>query len=106
MTRTMKTRALMPFPFLRWFPLSAEKLRADRVAGITVAFFYLIKIHPLLMAAWKVNRMGALTGVFTFVATLSMALSIANGVLAGVALTIIIFLVRRMKPRAVLLGQM
>jgi len=105
MTRTMKTHAAKLFPFLRWFPLSTEKLRADRVAGITVAFFYLIKIRPLLMV-WKVDRMGAVAGVFMFVATLSMVPSIANGVLAGVALTIIIFLMRRMKPRAVLLGQM
>ncbi len=37
MTRTLKTRAPPAFPFLRWFPLSAEKLRADMVAGITVA---------------------------------------------------------------------
>lgn len=72
---------------------------------VMLSVFDLIKIRPLLMA-WKVDRMGAVTGVFTFVATLSMAPSIANGVLAGVALTIIIFLVRRMKPRAVLLGQM
>lgn len=105
MTHTMKTGTATPFPFLRWFPLSAEKLRADRVAGITVALFYLIKSRPLLMA-WKAERMGVITAVLTFVAILSMAPSIANGVLAGVALTIIIFLVRRMKPRAVLLGQM
>lgn len=72
---------------------------------VMLSVFDLIKIRPLLMA-WKVDRMGAVTGVFTFAATLSMAPSIANGVLAGVALTIIIFLVRRMKPRAVLLGQM
>ncbi len=72
---------------------------------VMLSVFDLIKIRPLLMA-WKVDRMGAVTGVFTFVATLSMAPSIANGVLAGVTLTIIISLVRRMKPRAILLGQM
>jgi MFS superfamily sulfate permease-like transporter len=72
---------------------------------VMLAVFDLIKIKPLLLA-WKVDRMGAITGVFTFVATLAMAPSIANGVLAGVVLTIVVFLVRRMKPRAVLLGQM
>ena len=25
------------FPFLRWFPLSGDKLRSDLIAGITVA---------------------------------------------------------------------
>ncbi|MHB1333609.1 MAG: SulP family inorganic anion transporter [Sulfuriferula sp.] len=86
-------------PYLYHLPL------AVLAVIVMLAVFDLIKIRPLLMA-WKVDRMGAITGVFTFVATLSMAPSIANGVLAGVALTIIIFLVRRMKPRAVLLGQM
>lgn len=86
-------------PYLYHLPL------AVLAVIVMLSVFDLIKIRPLLMA-WKVDRMGAITGVFTFVATLSMAPSIANGVLAGVALTIIIFLVRRMKPRAVLLGQM
>lgn len=72
---------------------------------VMLSVFDLIKIRPLLMA-WKVDRMGAVTGVFTFIATLAMAPSIANGVLAGVILTIIVYLVRRMKPRAILLGQM
>ena len=31
----MSIRAL--FPFLRWFPIKGENIRADLVAGITVA---------------------------------------------------------------------
>lgn len=72
---------------------------------VMLAVFDLIKIRPLLMA-WKVDRVGALTGVLTFVATLVMAPALANGVLLGVALTVLSLLVRQMKPRAVVLGRM
>jgi MFS superfamily sulfate permease-like transporter len=47
-----------------------------------------------------VDRIGALTGVVTFVATLVMAPAIANGILLGVSLTVLDFLIRTMKPRA------
>ena len=70
---------------------------------VMLAVFDLIKIRPLLMA-WRVDRPSAVIGVITFVATLAMAPSIANGVLLGVALTVLQLLVRQMKPRAALLG--
>ena len=70
---------------------------------VMLAVFDLIKIRPLLMA-WRVDRPSAVIGVLTFVATLAMAPSIANGVLIGVSLTVLLLLVRQMKPRAALLG--
>lgn len=66
---------------------------------VMMAVFSLIRIKPLLQA-WKVDKVGAITGVITFVATLVMAPAIANGILVGVALTILYCLVRTMKPRA------
>ncbi len=66
---------------------------------VMMAVFSLIRIKPLVQA-WKVDKVGALTGVITFVATLVMAPAIANGILIGVGLTILICLVRTMKPRA------
>lgn len=86
-------------PYLYHLPL------AVLAVIVMLAVFDLIKIRPLLVA-WKVDRLGALTGVLTFVATLAMAPTIANGVLLGVALTVLLLLVRQMKPRAVLLGRM
>ena len=66
---------------------------------VMMAVFSLIRIKPLVQA-WKVDRVGATTGVITFVATLVMAPAIANGILLGVALTVLHFLIRTMKPRA------
>ena len=86
-------------PYLYHLPL------AVLAVIVMLSVFDLIKTRPLLVA-WKVDRLGALTGVLTFVATLAMAPAIANGVLLGVALTILLLLVRQMKPRAVMLGQL
>jgi len=66
---------------------------------VMMAVFSLIRIKPLVQA-WQVDRIGALTGVVTFVATLVMAPAIANGILLGVGLTVLDFLIRTMKPRA------
>lgn len=66
---------------------------------VMMAVFSLIRIKPLVQA-WKVDRISAITGVVTFFATLIMAPAIANGILLGVVLTILHFLIRTMKPRA------
>ncbi|NOT18498.1 MAG: SulP family inorganic anion transporter [Sulfuriferula sp.] len=86
-------------PYLYHLPL------AVLAVIVMLSVFDLIKIRPLLMA-WKVDRLGALSGVITFAATLAMAPAIANGVLLGVVLTILLLLVRQMRPRAVMLGQL
>ena len=64
-----------------------------------MAVFGLIRIKPLTQA-WKVDRFGAVIGIITFFATLIMAPSIANGILLGVVLTVIHYLISSMKPRA------
>jgi len=66
---------------------------------VMMAVFSLIRIEPLVQA-WKVDRVSAVIGMVTFVATLLMAPSIANGILLGVALTVLHYLIRVMKPRA------
>ena len=66
---------------------------------VMMAVFSLIRIAPLRQA-WKVDRVSAVIGVVTFLATLLMAPSIANGILLGVALTVLHYLIRIMKPRA------
>jgi MFS superfamily sulfate permease-like transporter len=66
---------------------------------VMMAVFSLIRIAPLVQA-WRVDRVSAVIGIVTFVATLMMAPSIANGILLGVALTVLHYLIRIMKPRA------
>lgn len=66
---------------------------------VMIAVFSLIRIKPIIQA-WKVDRVGAVIGVITFISTLIMAPSIANGILLGVCLTVVHYLIRTMKPRA------
>ena len=66
---------------------------------VMIAVFGLIRIAPLLHA-WKVEPQAAFIGVLTFLATLYMAPSLANGIVLGVALDGLAHLVRTMKPRA------
>ena len=48
------------FPFLRWFPLSREKLRADLVAGITVALI----LVPQSMAYAQLAGLPVIYGLY------------------------------------------
>ena len=66
---------------------------------VMMAVFSLIRIDPLVHA-WKIDRSGAVIGVTTFFATLIMAPAIADGILLGIALTVLHCLIRTMKPRA------
>lgn len=66
---------------------------------VMMAVFSLIRIQPLIQA-WKVDRVDAVIGISTFFATLIMAPAIANGILFGVVLTVIHYLIGTMRPRA------
>jgi MFS superfamily sulfate permease-like transporter len=66
---------------------------------VMIAVFGLIRIEPLVQA-WKVDPQASIIGVITFFATLWMAPQLANGILLGVALTVLWFLIRTMRPRA------
>lgn len=70
---------------------------------IMFAVFGLIRVKALVHA-WQVNRLDALIGLVTFTATLAMAPSLANGILAGVVLAVLLYLIRNMRPRAEILG--
>ena len=71
---------------------------------VMMAVFSLIRIKPLTLA-WKADRVSATIGIVTFFATLLMAPSIANGILLGVVLTVLHYLVRIMKPRSEIVGR-
>lgn len=71
---------------------------------VMLAVFGLIRVQPLVHA-WRVDRSGAAIGVATFAVTLAMAPAIANGILLGIGLTVVVFVVKLMKPRAEILGR-
>ena len=66
---------------------------------VMLAVFGLIRVQPLIQA-WRIDRVGAVIGIVTFAATLLMAPDIANGILLGVVLTVLHYLIRTMRPRA------
>ena len=66
---------------------------------VMTAVFGLIRVQPLVQA-WKVERPAAVIGVITFLATLYLAPDLANGILLGVVLTVLAYLIQTMRPRA------
>ncbi|MFZ5659154.1 MAG: SulP family inorganic anion transporter [Pseudomonadota bacterium] len=84
-------------------PLLYHLPQAVLAVIVMMAVFGLIRVRPLIHA-WHVERSGAVIGIVTFAATLFMAPSMASGILLGVLLTAIAFLVKTMKPRAEILG--
>ena len=84
-------------------PLLYHLPQAVLAVIVMMAVFGLIRVQPLIHA-WHVQRGDAAIGLITFVGTLAMAPAIANGIVLGVSLTVVAFLLRLMKPRAEILG--
>ncbi len=72
-------------------------------AVIMMAVFGLIDFS-VIKQAWKVRRADGIAAVVTFLATLAFAPNIQNGILTGIILSLILFLVHSMKPKVVVLG--
>ncbi|MEO1767768.1 SulP family inorganic anion transporter [Thiobacter aerophilum] len=85
-------------------PLLYHLPQAVLAVIIMFAVFGLVRIEPLLQA-WRVNRVDAVIGLVTFVATLALAPALAQGILLGVGLTVAAYVVRNMRPRAEILGR-
>lgn len=73
-------------------------------AIVMSAVFGLIDV-PSMAHAWRVRRADGVVGVVTFITTLVMAPQLADGVLVGVMLTILLFLAGTMSPRSEVLGR-
>lgn len=73
-------------------------------AIVMSAVFGLIDFKSL-RHSWHVRRSDGVVGLLTFAATLVMAPQLANGVLVGVVLTILLFLHGVMQPRSEVLGR-
>jgi sulfate permease, SulP family len=84
-------------------PLLYHLPQAVLAVIVMMAVFGLINLRAL-MRAWQIERQEAVVGIVTFVATLAMAPQLANGILLGAGLAILLFLVRTMKPRTDILG--
>lgn len=78
--------------------------KAILAAIVMSAVFSLIDFKSMLHA-WHVRPGDGVVGLMTFVTTLIMAPKLANGVLVGVALTVLLYLASSMKPRSEILGR-
>lgn len=75
------------------------------LAAIVMSAVFGLIDFKTLRHAWHVRRSDGVVGLLTFLATLLMAPQLANGVLVGVVLTILLFLNNVMQPRSEVLGR-
>ncbi|HBG96902.1 MAG TPA: sodium-independent anion transporter [Chromatiaceae bacterium] len=85
-------------------PLLYHLPQAVLAVIVMMAVFGLINVRALIRA-WYIERQEAIVGIITFIATLAMAPQLANGILLGAGLAIVLFLVRTMAPRTDIIGR-
>ncbi len=90
---------------LLWLtPLLFYLPQATLAAVIIMAVINLIKVEPIVHA-WKAVRTDGVVAVVTFVLTLLWAPHLDKGILAGVGLSLMLFLFRTMRPRFAVLSR-
>lgn len=90
---------------LLWLtPLFYHLPRATLAAVIVMAVIPLIRIEPIRYA-WKVQPHDGLAGLVTFMLTLLWAPHLERGIIAGVVLSLGLYIYRTMRPRMVLLSR-
>ncbi|WP_439849170.1 SulP family inorganic anion transporter [Thioalkalicoccus limnaeus] len=90
---------------LLWLtPLLFHLPQATLAAVIIMAVVNLIKIQPVIHA-WKAVRTDGIIAVTTFALTLLWAPDLDKGILAGVGLSLVLFLARSMRPRFAVLSR-
>jgi SulP family sulfate permease len=90
---------------LLWLtPLLYHLPQATLAAVIIMAVINLIRIEPIIHA-WKAVRGDGVVAVVTFTLTLVMAPHLDKGIIAGVILSLILFMFRSMRPRFAVLSR-
>lgn len=99
------TGVLVLLTLLFLTPLLYHLPQAVLAAIIMLAVAGLVDVKAF-RHAWQTKKYEGVTAVVTFAATLYFAPHLDLGILLGAGLAIIIFLQRRMKPRAAILGRL
>ncbi len=90
---------------LLWFtPWLYHLPQATLAVVIVVAVVRLIKIGPFFHI-WKVQRHDGIVALVTFILTLLLAPHLDYGIMAGVGLSLVLFLYRTMRPRFSILSR-
>lgn len=74
------------------------------LAAIVMSAVFGLINFKVLTHSWRVNKADGVVGLITFLSTLAMAPRLADGVLVGVILTAIVFMLGVMKPRSEVVG--
>lgn len=96
--------AIVLVTLLLFTPLLYHLPQAALAAIIMLAVANLVNLRAL-KHAWQAHRHDGIAAVVTFVATLSFAPHLDNGILVGAALAVILYLYRTMRPRVAVLGR-
>ena len=98
------TGAIVLVTLLLFTPLLYHLPQAALAAIIMLAVVNLVNFKAIIHA-WQAHRHDGIAAIVTFLATLSFAPHLDNGILAGAALAIILYLYRTMRPRVAVLGR-
>ncbi len=98
------TGVVVGFTLLFLTPLLYHLPNATLGAVIILAVINLIKAAPVIHA-WKAQPQDAVISVITFVLTLYLAPHLEGGILAGVGLSLLVFMIRSMRPRVAVLSR-
>jgi len=92
------TGAVVGVTLLFLTPLLYHLPQATLAAVIILAVVNLVKIAPIVHA-WRAEKHDGIVAVITFVFTLYIAPEIEYGIFVGVVLSILLFVIRFMRPR-------
>jgi SulP family sulfate permease len=98
------TGAVVGITLLLLTPLLYHLPQATLAAVIIKAVINLVKVRPII-EAWKVQPHDGFVAVMTFVLTLIVAPHLETGIVAGVILSLGLFLYRTMRPRISILSR-
>ncbi len=96
--------AIVLVTLLLFTPLLYHLPQAALAAIIMLAVANLVNFKAM-QHAWQAHRHDGIAAIVTFLATLSFAPHLDNGILVGAALAVILYLYRTMRPRVAVLGR-
>jgi len=95
---------LVLLTLLFFTPLLHHLPKPVLAAVIMMAVFSLIDFATI-KEAWNAHKSDGVAAMITFIATLAFAPNIQNGILTGIIVSLVLFLLQTMKPRVVILGE-
>ncbi len=96
--------ALFVLITLLFFTKALYHLPKPVLAAVIMMAVYGLIDFSVFKQAWKVTRSDGMAAVVTFIATLLFAPQIHWGILTGILLSLVLYLMRTMKPEVVVLG--